>query len=122
MISKKKISVKLFVLFLILLIVPIFIFESITISKNTESVHRNISLKHIFEDKLKTVPGKNSPEFALTELLSASDGQIKKGDVFLNYKVAEYDSNRIILVKGKSRIEIPMIEIPLNKLTKKSFN
>jgi len=66
--------------------------------------------------------GKNISEFSLTELLSATDGQIKKGDVFLNYKVAEYDSNRIILVKGKNRIEIPGIEIPLNKLTKKSFD
>ncbi|MBU1065512.1 hypothetical protein KKC74_12020 [bacterium] len=68
------------------------------------------------------VSGKINPGLSLKELLSATDGQIKKGDVFLNYKVAEYDSNRIILVKGKNRIEIPRIEISINKLNKKSFD
>jgi len=92
------------------------------ISKNTKSIHRNINLKRLITDKLNTVFGKISAEFSLTELLSATDGQIKKGDVFLNYKVVEYDSNRIILVKGKNRIEIPWIEIPLNRLIKKTFD
>jgi hypothetical protein len=50
--------------------------------------------------KLHTVFSKKSLEFSLTELLSATDGQIKKGDVFLNYKVAEYDSNTVVLEKG----------------------
>ena len=100
MISKKKISVKLFILFLILLIVPIFIFESIMISKNTESIHRNINLKRLFSDKLNTILVKKRAEFSLAELLSATDGQIKKGDVFPDYKVAEYDSNTVVLEKG----------------------
>ena len=99
MISKKKLWTKFLILFITLLIVPIFIFESIMISKNTKSVHRNINLKRLFEDKLNTILVKKRAEFSLKELLSATDGQIKKGDVLLNYKVAEYDSNIIILVK-----------------------
>ncbi len=70
------------------------------ISKNTGSVHRNINLKRLFEDKLNTFLGEKSAELSLTELLSATDGQIKKGDVFPNYKVAEYDSNTVVLEKG----------------------
>lgn len=122
MTSKKILWLKFSLFFITLSIVPILIFESITISKNTESVHRNINLKRLFEDKLDMVSGKINPGLSLKELLSATDGQIKKGDVFLNYKVAEYDSNRIILVKGKNRIEIPRIEISINKLNKKSFD
>ncbi len=99
MISKKKLWTKFLILFITLLIVPIFIFEFIMISKNTESIHRNINLKRLFEDKLNTILVKKRAEFSLTELLSATDGQIKKGDVFLNYKVAEYDSNTIVLKK-----------------------
>ncbi|MBC8489332.1 MAG: hypothetical protein H8D45_25190 [Bacteroidetes bacterium] len=119
MLSKKKLWLKLSLFFITLIIVPILIFESIMISKNTKSIHRNINLKRLITDKLNTVLGKKSLEFSLTKLLSVTDGQIKKGDVFLNYKVVEYDSNRIILGKGKNRIEIPWIEIPLNRLIKK---
>jgi len=122
MTSKKILWLKFSLFFITLSIVPILIFESITISKNTESVHRNINLKRLFKDKLDMVSGKINPELSLKELLPATDGQIKKGDVFLNNKVAEYDSNRIILVKGKNRIEIPRIEISINKLNKKSFD
>ena len=122
MILKKKLWLNFLLIFITLIIVPILIFESIMISKNTESAHCNINLKRLFEDKLNKLRGKISSEFALTELLSAIDRQLKKGDVFLNYKVVEYDSNRIILVKGKNRIEIPRIEIPLNKFVKKSFD
>jgi len=100
MLSKKKLWLKFLLFFITLIIVPILIFESIMISKNTESVHRNINLKRLITDKLNTVLGKKSPEFSLTELLSVTDGQIKKGDVFLNYKVAEYDSNTVVLEKG----------------------
>ena len=99
MISKKKLWLKFLLFFITLIIVPILIFESIMISKNTESVHRNINLKHLSSDKLNTILSNNSAEFSLTELLSAADGQIKKGDVFLNYKVAEYDSNTVVLEK-----------------------
>ena len=107
MISKKKLWTKFLILFITLLIVPIFIFESVSISKNTESVHRNINLKRLFKDKLNTVLGKNSAKFSLTELLSATDGQIKKGDIFLNYKVAEYDSNTVVLEKRNTeKLEI----------------
>ena len=114
MISKKKLWLKFSLFFITLIIVPILIFESIMISKNAGSFYETI--------KLNTALGKNISEFSLTELLSAIDGQIKKGDVILNYKVAEDDSNRIIPVKGNKRIEIPRIEIPLNKFAKKSFN
>jgi len=103
-----------------LLIVPFFIFESITISKNTESVHRNINLKHLSSDKLNTILSNNSAEFSLAKLLSATDGQIKKGDVFLNYKVAEYDSNTVVLGKGNVKKletkEISKLERLRNKL------
>jgi len=95
MISKKKLWLKILLFFIALIIVPILIFESIMIPKNTESVHRNINLKCLFEDKLNTILVNKR-----AELLSATDGQIKKGDVFLNYKVAEYDSNTFVLEKG----------------------
>jgi len=70
------------------------------ISKNTESVHHNLNLKRLITDKLNTVLGKKSPEFSLKDLLSAADGQIKKGDVFPDYKIVEYDSNTVVLEKG----------------------
>jgi len=156
MISKKKSWLKISFFFITLIIVPILIFESITISKNTGSVHRNINLKRLFEDKLDglikstnhvilnevrmllskespvgknlsqlstrffvaslpqndsfgsfyetmklhTVFSKKSPEFSFAELPSARDVQIKKRVVFPNYKVAEYDSNTVVLEKG----------------------
>ncbi|MBU4445153.1 MAG: hypothetical protein L6422_07645, partial [Candidatus Marinimicrobia bacterium] len=87
-------------MFITLIVVPILIFESILISKNNGSVNRNINLKRLFEDKLDTILVNKSAELSLTELLSATDGQIKKGSVFLNYKVAEYDSNTVVLEKG----------------------
>ena len=158
MILKKKLWIKILLFFITLIIVPVLIFESIMISKNTESVHRNINLKRFFKDKLdglvkstnhvilnevrmknlsqlstrffvaslpqndsfgsfyeiiklNTVLGKNSPEFSLTELLSATDGQIKKGDVIPDYKVAEYDSNTVVLEKGNvKKFEIKEID------------
>ncbi len=147
MISKKKLWLKFSLFFITLIIVPILIFESIMISKNTGSVHRNINLKRLFEDKfdglvkstnhvilnevrmknlsqlstrffvaslpqndsfgsfyetmkLHTVFSKKSPEFSFAELLSAIDRQIAQRDVFPNYKVAEYDSNTVVLEKG----------------------
>lgn len=87
-------------MFITLIVVPILIFESILISKNNGSVNCNINLKRLFEDKLDTILVNKSAELSLTELLSATDGQIKKGSVFLNYKVAEYDSNTVVLEKG----------------------
>lgn len=84
------------ILFIILLIVPIFIFESVSILKNAGSVGRDSNIKRFFTDKLNTVLGKESLKFSLTELLSASDRQ-KKRDVFMGYKIVEYDSNKIVL-------------------------
>jgi hypothetical protein len=100
MISKKKLWLKFLLFFITLIIVPVLIFESILISKNTGAVHHNINPKRFFEDKLNTTLSNNSAEFSLAKLLSSTDGQIKKGDVFLNYKVAEYDSNTVVLEKG----------------------
>lgn len=117
MISKKKLWLKFSLFFIMILIVPIFIFESISFSKNAGSVYRNSNIKRFFTDKLNTVSGRKSPIFSLMVLLSATDRQIKKGDVFMGNKIVEYDSNKIVLVKGKNKIEIP-----LNDFTKKTFD
>ncbi len=76
------------------------------------SLPQNDSFGSFYEIiKLNTVLGKNSPEFSLTELLSATDGQIKKGDVIPDYKVAEYDSNTVVLEKGNvKKFEIKEID------------
>ena len=100
MISKKKLWLKFSLFFIMLLIVTIFIFESVSILKNAGSVDRNSNIKRFFTDKHNTVLCKKSLKLSLKELLSATEGQIKKGDVFLNYKVAEYDSNTVVLEKG----------------------
>jgi len=100
MLSKKKLLFKLSLFFITLIIVPILIFESIMISKNTESVHHNLNLKRLITDKLNTVLGKKSPEFSLTKLLSVTDRQTAKEDDLLNYRVAECDSNTVVLEKG----------------------
>jgi len=117
MISKKKLWLKFSLFFITLLVVPIFIFEFISFLKNDTSADRNSEIKSFFTDKLNTVLGKNSSISSLMELLSSANGQIKKGDSLLNYKVAKYDSNAIVLEKGENKIEIP-----LNDFTKKTFD
>ena len=103
MISKKKLWLKFSLFFITLIIVPILIFESVSIFKNAGSVDRNSNIKRFFTDKLNTVLCKKSLKLSFKELLSATDRQKNEMSLW-DIKLLSMIQIKLYWKKGKIRL------------------